>query len=150
MIREWISKLRQALAVESGSALIETALVIPVVLVLVAGIVMTGRVAHAQIAVQSVVREAGRTLAVAPSASEGLTAAEARALAVANGHGLSTEQLDLVIDAGDFTRGGTVRTEASYPVALGDLPLLGALEVTVSSSHEERIELYRSRTAVSP
>ena len=26
----------------------------------------------------------------------------------------------------------------------------GLLEVTVSSSHQERVELYRSRTAVSP
>lgn len=150
MIRDAIRSVRRALASDSGSALIETALVLPMVLVLVAGIVMTGRVAHAQIAVQSVAREAGRTLAVAPSVSEGLASAEARAWVVADGHGLSTEQLHLLIDAGDFVRGGTVRAEASYPVSLGDLPLLGALEIAVSSSHEERIDLYRSRTAAKP
>ena len=39
-------------------------------------------------------------------------------------------------------------TEVTYRVNLGDLPLLNRLEVTVSSSHSERIDLYRSREAV--
>ncbi|MGE3857708.1 MAG: TadE/TadG family type IV pilus assembly protein, partial [Dehalococcoidia bacterium] len=46
---------------QSGSALIETALVIPVLLLFVVGVVMAGRVVQAQIAVQAVAREAGRT-----------------------------------------------------------------------------------------
>jgi len=150
MVPDRMHPIRRMLAGESGGALIETALVIPVLLVLVAGIVMTGRVAHAQIAVQSVAREAARTLAVAPSASEGLVSAEQRALAAANGHGLATERLSLSIDAGAFERGGVVQAEATYPVSLGDLPLLGILEVTVSSRHEARVDLYRSRTVATP
>jgi hypothetical protein len=47
-------------------------------------------------------------------------------------------------------RGGTVRTAASYTVPLGDLPLLGTISVTVSSSHQQRIDVYRSRTAAAP
>lgn len=143
-------RLRALLTDQSGSALIEAALVLPVLLVLIAGIVMTGRVAHAQIAVQSVAREAGRTVAVASSMTEGLAAGETRALAVGAGHGLAINELDISIDAGAFERGGTVRVGASYAVALGDLPLLGELAVTVSSSHEQRIDLYRSRTAATP
>lgn len=150
MVPDQMHPARRMLAGESGGALIETALVIPVLLVLLAGIVMTGRVAHAQIAVQSVAREAARTLAVAPSASEGLASAQQRALAAAHGHGLAVERLALSIDAGAFDRGGVVQAEATYPVTLGDLPLLGALEVTVSSRHQARVDLYRSRTVAAP
>lgn len=150
MVHRPLAWVRRLLADESGSALIETALVIPVVLVIAFGVVMTGRVVHAQIGVQAVAREAGRTLAAAPSASEGLEDARSRGLAVAGGHGLAADQLGLVLDAGAFERGGTVRAQVSYRVGLGDLPLLGHFEVTVSSSHQERVELYRSRTAAVP
>ena len=150
MVRRRSIALRRVLGDESGNAMIEAALVIPVVLVMVFGVVATGRVVQAQIAVQAVVREASRTLAVAPSLQDGLPAAKARALAVASGQGLTTDRLQLTVDPGAFARGGTVRTQASYPVTLGDLPLLGLVEVRVSSSHEERIEQYRSRAAVLP
>ena len=150
LIRESTGAVRRAFADEMGSALIEAALVMPVVLVIVFGVVMTGRIVHAQIAVQEVAREAGRTLASAGSAPIGLEDARARGLAVAGGHGLSADQLELMLDVGGFERGGTVRAQASYTVGLGDLPLLGQFEVTVSSSHQERIELYRSRAAALP
>lgn len=150
MVRDVVAAVRRLLGDESGSALIEAALVIPAVLVIAFGVVMTGRVVQAQIGVQAVAREAGRTLAAAPSSSEGLEDARSRGLAVAGGHGLAPEQLGLVLDAGAFERGGTVRAQASYRVGLGDLPLLGRVEVVVSSSHQERVELYRSRTAAVP
>lgn len=141
----------RALATDrSGSALVESALVIPVLLLLVAGVVMVGRIAQAQVAVQSVAREAGRTAALAPSAAQGLADAQARSLTVAAGHGLALDRLDVAIDTGTFARGGTVRASASYAVELGDLPLLGAVSVTVSSTHQQRIDIYRSRTAAAP
>lgn len=128
--------------------MVEVALVLPLLLVLAFGVVMVGRVTHAQIAVQSVAREAARTVAVAPSASVGVQSAEARAVAVAHGHGLALDQLGVEIDPGGFERGGTVLTRATYTVQLGDLPLLGVVGVTVSSSHTERIDQYRSRAAL--
>ncbi|TAJ16938.1 MAG: pilus assembly protein TadE [Dehalococcoidia bacterium] len=142
--------LRALAADQSGSALVESALVIPVLLLLVVGVVMAGRVAHAQIAVQAVAREAGRTAALAPSAAQGLADAETRSLTAASGYRLALERLDVTIDPGGFVRGGTVRTAASYTVPLGDLPLLGTISVTVSSSHQQRIDVYRSRTAAAP
>ena len=127
--------------------MVEVALVLPLLLVLAFGVVMAGRVTHAQIAVQSVAREAARSVAVAPSASVGLASAEARAVAVAQGHGLVVDRLGVEIYPGGFERGGTVLTQATYEVQLGDLPLLGVVGVTVSSSHAERIDQYRSRAA---
>ncbi len=149
MTRKAATISRRVLA-EPGSALIEAALVLPAVLVLAFGVVMTGRVAQAQVAVQAAAREAGRALAVAPSASADLTSGRERALAVAGGHGLAPERFVVVLDAGGFGRGATVRAQAAYTVGLGDLPMLGQIDVTVSSSHEERIELYRGRSAVAP
>ncbi len=148
MARSALDALLRPAAGESGGVLVEAALVIPVVLVVAFGVVMAGRIAHAQVGVGAVVREAGRTLAQAPSARAGLVDARSRALAVADGHGLEAAELQLVLEAGAFRRGGTVRARASYRVALGDLPLYGRVEVTVRSSHSERVELYRGRAAV--
>ncbi len=150
MVRRVVAVMRRMFGNESGSALIEAALVLPAVLVIAFGVVMAGRVAQAQVAVQAAAREAGRALAVAPSASAGLASARERAFAIADGHGLAPERLGVSLDAGAFARGGTVRAQTWYGVGLGDLPLLGRIEVTVSSSHEERIELYRGRTVAAP
>jgi Flp pilus assembly protein TadG len=144
--RSWLS----ALGDERGNAMIEAALVIPVVLAVAFGIVTAGRVVHAKIAVQAAAREAGRTLATAASETDGLTVARDRAVAVAGGYGLSPELFTVTLDPGNFARGGTVRANTAYPVPLGDVPLFGHIQVTVSSSHQELIELYRSREAVTP
>lgn len=130
--------------------LIEAALVLPVVLVVAFGVVMAGRLVHAQVGVEAAAREAGRALARAPSRDEGLADARSRALQAAEGHGLEAARVVLVLEAGAFRRGGTVRARASYRVALGDLPLLGLVEVTVAGSHQERVGLYRGRTRAWP
>jgi hypothetical protein len=135
---------------ERGQALVESALVLPLMLLLVFGVVMSGRLVQAQLAVQAAAREAGRSLAAAPSRSDGLADAEARAREVLTGRGLDVERFDLALDAGAFERGGTVAATARYRVPLGDLPLLGHVELTLSSGHEERVELHRSRTAATP
>lgn len=142
--------LRRLACDERGTALVEAALVVPLLLLLVFGVVMSGRLVEAQLTVQAAAREAGRELATAPSAEHGLVAAEERARAVFDGRGVDPAHTELVLDAGAFARGGTVSAEASYRVGLADLPLLGHVEITLSSRHEERVELYRSRTAVTP
>ncbi len=48
---------------ESGQALVEAAIVLPVLLVLVFGVVMAGRVVHAKIAVQAAARQPGDAIA---------------------------------------------------------------------------------------
>ena len=135
---------------ESGGVLIEAALVLPLVLAVASGVVMAGRLVHAQVGVEAAAREAGRALAQAPSRAEGLASARSRGLAAAEGHGLEAADVVLVLEAGAFRRGGTVRARASYRVALGALPLLGPIEVTVTGSHQERVGLYRARTQALP
>ena len=143
--RRLLPKTRHRLEDESGQALVEAALAIPVLLLLVFGVVAVGRVTEAKVAVQAAARESGRALAVAPSEEQGVADAFSAADAVAAGYGLDSSLLTIELGAGGFARGGTVTSEVRYSVSLSDLPLLGFLDVGVSASHSERIDIYRSR-----
>lgn len=133
---------------ERGQALIEAALVIPVLLLVAFGVIMAGRIVHAKIAIQAAAREASREVATAASESAGVSEGIQTAQSVADGYGLSQDRLSVEIDANGFQRGDTVTATVRYDLGLGDLPLLGRSGVSVTSSHSERIELYRSREAV--
>lgn len=149
MVRELRGRYRPAcLPNESGQALIEAALVIPMLLVVVFGVVMAGRIVHAKIGVEAAAREASRALATAPSEQAGVAASVETARSVAGGYSLSGERLSVDVNANGFERGGSATATVTYRVGLGDLPLLGRVDVAVSSSHSERIDLYRSREAV--
>ena len=130
---------------ERGQALVEVALVVPLLLVLAFGVVGVGRVVHAQMGVAGVAREAARAGALADTAAEALALGSARGRDVAAGYQLSNGSFQLAVDPGSFARGGQVRAVARYEVALDDLPLLGWARVPLTSTHVERIELYRSR-----
>lgn len=129
---------------EQGQALVELALVIPVLLILAFGVVGVGRVIQAQMAVSAVVREAARAAALANTPAQASSDGIARGQEVAAGYGLSAASLQLSVDPGSLTRGSAVQASAHYTVELGDLPLLGWARVTVGSSHSERVDLYRS------
>lgn len=145
--RRWWMRLR-GLAGESGQAMVEAAIAVPVLLLLVFGVVAIGRITDAKVAVQAAAREASRTLAVAPSEEQGLRDALDAGQAAALGYGLAEERLTIGIDANGFVRGGEVTADVSYSVPLSDLLLLSFFEVEVSSRHTEQVELYRSREAV--
>ncbi len=130
---------------ESGQALVEAALAIPVLLVLAFGVVAVGRVTEAKIAVQAAARESSRALAVAPSEEQGFADALTTGENVAGGYGLDKSRLTIELDSGGFSRGGTVTSDVRYTVSLSDLPLLSFIDVDVGVSHSERIDFYRSR-----
>lgn len=135
---------------ERGQALVEVALVIPILLLLAFGVVAAGRVTEAQMGVSAVAREAARAAALAnyrgAAASQGVT----RGQEVAASYHLGDGSLQLVVDAGGLTRGGTVRASAHYTVSLADLPLLGWAHLTVGSTDLERVDLYRSFWGTEP
>lgn len=149
MVRRWNGRAHVVgLSEESGQAMVEAAIAVPVLLLLVFGVVAIGRITDAKVAVQAAAREASRTLAVAPSEEEGTNDALDAGLAAASGYGLAEERLTIDVDANGFVRGGEVSADVSYSVPLSDLPLLSFFEVEVSASHTEQVELYRSREAV--
>lgn len=130
---------------ERGTALVELALVLPVLFFMVFGILAVGRVVQAKIAVQAAAREASRTLATASSEAQGLTDSVATGRSVAEGYGLSSDRLTVETNSNGFQRGGTASAVVSYSVSLAGLPLLDAANIVVTSTHTERIDLYRSR-----
>ena len=132
---------------ERGQALIETALVAPLLLLLVFGLVGVTRVLQAQMAVGAVAREAARSGSLAGTAVEALALGNARGHEVARGHGLTNGSFQLAVDPGAFARGGQVRSIARYELALDDLPLLGWVRVSVADTHDEWIDPYCSRSA---
>jgi Flp pilus assembly protein TadG len=131
--------------IRRGQASVETALVVPVLLLLAFGVVATGRVAHGQMAASAIAREAARAAALADSAADAQDHGISRARDVAAGYGLNEGMLDVRVEPGAFSRGGEVRASVRYVVSLQDLPLLSGASVPIASSHRERVDLYRSR-----
>lgn len=149
MVRKWNRRMPlRGMSGESGQAMVEAAIAVPVLLLLVFGVVAIGRITDAKVAVQAAAREASRTLAVAPSEEQGMNDALDAGHAAALGYGLAEERLTIDVDANGFVRGGEVSADVSYSVPLSDLPLLSFFEVEVNASHTEQVELYRSREAV--
>lgn len=130
---------------QRGQALVETALVLPLLLLLAFGVVGVGRVVQAQMGVSAVARESARTAALANDPTEAMAVGLARAQEVATGYRLTNGSLQVVVDPGSMARGTQVRAAVRYEVELGDLPLLGWARVSVASDHLERTDLYRSR-----
>ena len=137
-----------AVAGARGSALVETALIVPVLLLLAFGVVGAGRVGQARLGVSAVAREAARAAALADSPAEAAARGVARGEEVASGYRLTNGSLRLSVDPGALARGGQVWAAAHYEVRLDDLPLLGWARVGVASEHLERVDLYRSRWSV--
>ena len=123
----------------------ETALVLPLLLVMALAIVALGRVTQTQMAVSAVAREAARTGALANQASLAQRDGESRGFDVAVGYHLSPPRLQVHVDPSQFRRCGSVLARATYDLDFSDLPLLGWAHLTLGSSHSEPIDGYRSQ-----
>jgi Flp pilus assembly protein TadG len=130
---------------QHGQALVETALTVPLLLLLAFAVIATGRVAQAQLAVAAVAREAARAGASDGTPDAALAAATTRGRQVATGYGLTNGSLELAVDVGTLARGDRVRAQAHYIVKIAELPLLGWAQVVVEGRQVERIDVYRSR-----
>jgi Flp pilus assembly protein TadG len=130
---------------QQGQVLIETALVLPLLLFLAFGVIGAGRVTQARMGVDAVAREATRSAALATDAGSALNQGLARGQAVGEGYGLTNGSLQISLSVGQFDPGEQVAASASYTVSFGDLPLLSWAKLTLSSTHLERLDLYRSR-----
>jgi hypothetical protein len=135
-------------ALERGSALVETALVMPVLLVLAFGVVGIGRIIQADLGVIAVAREAARSAAQANNAGEAGSRGLSRGQDVAGGYQLSNGSLQLTVDPGSFQRGGQVTADAKYELTFSDLPFLQWANVKLDSHQTEQIDPYRSRWPV--
>ena len=121
-------------ASERGAAALEFALVLPILLMLVFGIITFGRAYHAKVQLAGGVREGARALAL------GKTAGEAQAATVDAAGGL--------ISAGDVSTSGcppggadgTARVEASYDLSY-TIPLVRSGTLTITADGAMRCGL---------
>lgn len=132
---------------EGGNAAVELVMVTPVLVLLIAVIVATGRIVSTKSALESVAREAARTASGSIDSPSAGAAARQRAEQVAQGLGLDARRLETAVEAGDFARGAPLTVEVSYKVSLGDLPAFGLVpgSFPLSARHVELIEKYGSR-----
>jgi len=95
---------------QRGAAAVELALVLPVLLLILAGIIEFGRGYHEKISMTHAAREGARALAVGKTAS----VAEATAVGAATGVGLTTAEVSTVPASGTCTPGSTVTVEINH------------------------------------
>ena len=88
---------------ESGQALVEAALVLPLMLMLVLGVVAVGIVGHTDAALLAVAQEAARAAATASDPGAAATHGVARGMQVADGYSL--QGTIVTVDARDFRPG---------------------------------------------
>jgi len=103
---------------ERGAAMIEFALVLPILVMLVFGIIEFGRAYNAKITLTAASREGARLLALNG------TAEQVRARVRDSAPSLDTSRITFNAITAPCTAGTTVEVRASYPL-LWDIPLVG-------------------------
>jgi hypothetical protein len=134
---------------QTGQALVEMALALPVVLALLFGTLAISRVVQAQTAVVAVAHEAARAAALGSSPEDAISRMRRRVEVVAPGLGIDPQAIVLDWDVSTFaTASGHVVATVRYRVDLGDLPVAGWVPVpTVRAEHAEWVDPFRSGIA---
>jgi Tfp pilus assembly protein PilV len=131
-----------------GQALVETAIALPVMLLIVFGVLGIARLNSTLMAVTATAREAARAAVLAPDADAAWDWGTSRGQQVAAEYGLDTssEAFLLDVDVASFEWWGEVRASATYVVTLGDIPLIRWMSVSIPlhRSHAEVLDPYRS------
>jgi Flp pilus assembly protein TadG len=143
-----------------AQAVVEAALVLPLLITLVFGAIGVGRVVQARMALDAATREAARTTAVATMPRVGAhdqrarddaeAAGKAQGVQVAQGNGLRNAEIS--VNAEGFGPGSWVVAHGTYTVSEVDLPFMRQVFASVlhgrgielQSYHLERIDRYRS------
>ena len=131
-----------------GQALVETALALPVVLMLGLGVLGVARVSSALMGVTVAAREAALAAALAPDAATAWSWGTTRGRQVAAEYGLNTSSASFLVDVdvSSFEWWGEVRASVTYAVSLADIPLVpwAQVQVPLQRSHAEVLDPYRS------
>ena len=133
-------------AAQSAQALVECALILPLVLAVLFGTVALSRVIQAQTAVVAVAHEAARAGSLGASNADAAQRMRQRAALVAPGLGLDPQALELEYDVSRFALDpGQVVAVVRYPVDLRDVPLAGWVPPpVVRAEHVEWVDPFRA------
>ncbi len=139
---------RQRSGTRPAQALVETAIAIPVMLLIVFSVLGLVSLNNTLMAVTATAREAARAAVLAPDADAAWDWGTSRGQQVAAEYGLDTssQAFLLDVDVSSFEWWGEVRASATYVVSLGDIPLIqwAAISIPLHRSHAEVLDPYRS------
>ena len=109
---------------QDGSIAVETAVLAPVLLVLILLVVYAGRAASTDADVRSAAARAARAASITGDAQSATAAATSTAAANLATAGIDCAQSDVSVDVADFRAGGSVTVQVSCQVSNADLLLL--------------------------
>jgi Flp pilus assembly protein TadG len=110
---------------EAGAAVAEFAVVAPLLLVLLLGVVFVGRLARAEGQVEGAARDAARAAAARRTTAAATTAARVEAAAALDASGVSCREMGVAVATAGFQAGGAVTVTVTCVVSLANLDLLG-------------------------
>ena len=129
---------------EAGQSLAETALVVPVLAVLLFGVVALCVLIGAKVGAEAAAREAAREVATSPRPYD-FAPGHLRAREVLQGYRLDPARATVQV-WGDPSRQGSIAARVSYQVDLSWVPFPFLPDTaTVHGTHTEKVEQYRSR-----
>jgi Flp pilus assembly protein TadG len=99
---------------ERGAAAVEFALILPVLVILILGIIEFGRIFNVQISITNAAREAARTMAI----EDDPVAARLAAIDAAPSVNPALTAANIVVSPTDCVSGATVKVTITYPVTL--------------------------------
>jgi Flp pilus assembly protein TadG len=136
---------------QPAQSMVAVAIMLPVVLVLLQGLVGLAVVVQAELGLVSVAQEAAHAAALAPSPTEAVDQGEQRGQEVASGFALHAGELHVTVDASQFGPGGRVQATAQYQINPMGLPILQWVSVPLERRQVEPVARYRSlRSGTAP
>ena len=135
---------------ERGSATLELVIVIPATLLIISAVIMAGRLALANQAIQAVAYDTARAASVARDRAAATSDANRVAGFTLASNGLSCLSTTINVDTSGFERSAgqaaTVTTTVTCTLSLGDLSLPGVPgTVTLTADASSPIDTYRER-----
>ncbi len=133
----------------SGQAYIELVMVLPLFLIVIAALILFGRVLYVKIALDMASYDACRAAVEALRPGDGIAQGMIAGQETLKGFYLNPVGANLTISpAGGWTRGTPVRCVAAYDLFVGDIPALSSIAsgsgVPLQSTTWSRVELWRS------
>lgn len=144
-MKDEASKQPQNKKSEYGGALLELALVTPLLLMLLSAVITAGPYIHIGIAVQQASSDCAISAAQSLNEAQGYMQGLAAAQSSFNTFGLSMSNVDFRLK-GNWERGGLVKCAVSYDVPFGKLPMRQILFLpdVVSYSVTLPVQFYKS------
>lgn len=132
------------MSAEHGSITTEVVLLAPVLMLMLAFVVMTGRLGQATGVVTDAAHQAARAASMRAGPAEAAADAESTAAANLQSAGISCAEFSVEVDTSRFVRGGDVTVTVTCTTSLGDLAFAGLPgSKTLSAQAVEVIDVFR-------